>query len=107
MIDKNNNITLIFFLLCVIFIVYYYDKHYKIRIKNLNNKIESFTDKNLLTVDENVKKELENMERIKTKFDYLFKNEDIDKEIYVKKEDDKIVDYIVVDKVYFEYHQVV
>ena len=67
-------------------------------ISNALNKL----DNNLLSVGNHVKKELSEMEQIKTKFDLLFKNGDTDRPIYVKKTSGKIVDVSLTEKKDYE-----
>lgn len=92
MIDKNNNITLIFILLFVILVVYYYDKHYKCKIENLKNKIEQFKDINLEQVENNVEAEVKKMTDMETKFKLIFQDNNKDKKFWAKIEDGKIQD---------------
>ena len=104
MIDKNNNITLIFVLLFVIFVVYYYDKHYKCKIKNIENQIEEFTKSNsekvkesklsnLQKVEKNVEKELKEMDNIENKYGFIFKDNDKERKILKRTKDGKLLDF--------------
>jgi hypothetical protein len=93
MIDKNNNITLIFVLLFVIFVVYYYDKHYKCKIENLENQIEQFAESNLQKVEKNVEKELKEMDNIENKYGFIFKDNDKERKILKRTKDGKLLDF--------------
>ena len=96
MIDKNNNITLIFVLLFVIFVVYYYDKHYKCKIENLENQIEQFS--NLEEVETNVGNELTEMENIENKYGFIFKDNDKERKILKRTKDGKLLDFNSINK---------
>ena len=98
MIDKNNNITLIFILLFVIFVVYYYDKHYKCKIENLKNQIERFQDSQLEEVEKNVEKELNEMENIENKYGFIFKDNDKERKILKRTKDGKLLDFNSINK---------
>ena len=93
MIDKNNNITLIFVLLFVIFVVYYYDKHYKCKIENIENQIEQFTESNLEKVEKKVEKELNEMKNIENNYGFIFKDNDKERKILKRTKDGKLLDF--------------
>ena len=90
MIDKNNNITLIFVLLFVVLIVFYYDKNYEVQIENFKKKIEQFKNENLKNIETSIEYEKKHMNNIKNYMNFLFNHKNKDQNIWVKEKDGNI-----------------